>query len=107
MIIAADAIFGIYNAWINFFIPTFRDKPITVDHTNAKYKVIRISEIQEVYYSNAQDEDAARAEAWTAFNINKPGIKKSRSVPEFLVLDNPHRKYDDDGYDIITGLKKQ
>ena len=90
------------NYWLNFF--DLNKKP-KIDHRNAKYKVIKVATNESVYFSNASDIEKAKEEGWTAFNINKSGVRKSQTGVDFIVIENPHRMIDDDGYDTVTGLK--
>lgn len=92
------------NYWLNFFDLSKKKK---IDHTNAKFKIVKTTTTEAVFYSDAETLDKAKAEGWTAFNINKEGVKKSQTGVNLIVIENPHRMIDDDGYDTVTGIRKQ
>lgn len=94
----------IANYWFNFWDLSKKQK---VDHTNAKFKIVQTITTESVYYSDAETLEKARAEGWTAFNINKPGVKKAQTGVNLIIIENPHRMIDDDGYDTVTGIRKQ
>lgn len=94
--------FKLYNAYSNFFDRTPQKK---VDHTNARYKVIKTTTTEEVFYSDAENIKKAESDGWKAFNIFHSDVKKCHTGVNIIVLENPHRKIDDDGYDLITGIQ--
>lgn len=88
----------------NFFFPTLKKKEQKIDHTNAKYKVVKATTFEEVFYSNAPTKEKARKEGWAAFNIKKETITKGYTGVDLIVVENPHRIADAHNNDLVTGL---
>lgn len=102
---------NLMSLWYNFFssmMPIFTfNKPKPVDHLNGKYKVTRTTIKKDVFYTNSENKDEAEEEGWRAFGIYKEGVISSIASVSVDAEENPHRMVDDDGYDTVTGIKRQ
>lgn len=95
-----------YAAWLDYCMNFWSlNKKPKIDHRNAKFKIVKTITTEEVYFSNAENADKAKEEGWRAFSIRKEGVRKAQTGVNLIVVENPHRMIDDDGYDTVTGLK--
>lgn len=92
--------------WWQMFMPQLQEPKKKPCRRTAKFKVTRTRVIESTFYSNAENADKAKEEAWTAFNINKGGVITAPKKVDMVVELNPDRMVDDDGYDTVTGIKQ-
>lgn len=99
--------FKFWFSAFSFYTPTMKKKTPKVTPENARFKVTQRKVKESVFFSNAPTKEQAEKEAWRQFNIYSDKVQSSQHVPFFLVEENPHKTIDDDGYDVVTGIRKE
>lgn len=97
--------FNFMFGWWQLFLPQLQNPKKKPCRRTAKFKITRTRIIESIFYSDADDADKAKEEAWTAFNINKGGVMTAPKKVDMTVELNPDRTIDDDGFDTVTGIE--